>query len=221
MEFFLFCALLLVLFLLSQMTTKFLSRFLISIFHSHTTTIHVLAFLFLPGVVLHEFSHLIIANILFVPTGEVEFFPEIHGNQVKMGSVAIARTDPLRRFLIGVAPVIGGIGVILLVSQFVSPVIASWQNGAILYCIFEIANTMFSSSKDMEGALGFVLGAVSISIVLQILGVPVVAFLVQFFQKDFVGHFFTQINSFLFIALGLDVIIALIVPGAFSVLRRH
>lgn len=182
-------------------------------FHSQAAAIHLLSFLFLPGVILHELSHLIIANVLFVPTGEVEFFPEIHGSEVKMGSVAIAKTDPFRRFLIGVAPVIGGLGILLLAFTYLHAQIFSWQSAVLLYATFQVGNTMFSSNKDMEGAIGFLASIGIIGVVLQVIGVPVAGSVMQFVASEFVVSFFAHINMFLLLALGLDIFLVLLFEG--------
>lgn len=205
--------LLFILFLVSRWVTRLLSRLFMKLFHHQATTIYLLSFIFLPGVVLHEMSHLLFANLLFVPTGEVEFFPEIQGNEVKMGSVAIAKTDPLRRFLIGVAPVLGGIGVMLLASGLLLDSVFSWKSLFLFYIIFQVANTMFSSSKDMEGAVGFLLGLGVLGILLQLVGLPVWAFLVQGVQNGVVVNVVGRINLFLLLALGLDVFITLLFEG--------
>ncbi|HYK08413.1 MAG TPA: hypothetical protein VEW42_02855 [Candidatus Eisenbacteria bacterium] len=208
-----FTLLLGILFFLSRRLTMLISRILMRFFHSHHIVIYALSFLFLPGVVVHEFSHLLIANILLVPTGEVEFFPEIQGNQVKMGSVAIAKTDPLRRFLIGVAPVIGGLGILLLSFAYLHTPTLSWQSALLLYIVFQVGNTMFSSSKDMEGAVGFVIGTMLVGIVVQILGVPLVAWLVAVFQNPLLTSILGNINIYLFLAVGLDIFFVLLLAG--------
>src|SRR5690348_13575392 len=109
---------LLLLFLFSQQVTKLISHRLYRVFNSQKTVIHLLSFLFLPGVIVHEMAHLLVANILLVPTGEVEFFPEIRGDEVKMGSVEIARTDPVRRFIIGAAPLFVGLFVLCMMFWY-------------------------------------------------------------------------------------------------------
>ncbi|MBF8250153.1 MAG: hypothetical protein HW400_754, partial [Candidatus Levybacteria bacterium] len=93
-----------ILFLLSRLVNKTLSKFL---------SINLLSFIFLPGIIVHELSHLFVAMILFVPVGEMEFVPKKHGNSVKLGSVEIAKTDPIRRSLIGFAPVFAGLGFVV------------------------------------------------------------------------------------------------------------
>ena len=215
-----FCVLLFVLFLLSRSLTRLLSRLFMHVFHSQVTSIHALSFLFLPGVVLHELSHLLLANILFVPTGQVEFFPEIHGSEVKMGSVAIAKTDPLRRFLIGIAPVIGGLGIFLLAFSYLQTSVLGWQTIVLGYIVFQVGNTMFSSSKDMEGAVGFVVGAILIGIVLQFLGLPVVLWVTGALLSPYVLNLFGNINVYLLLALGLDIFLVLLFEGL-TRLRSH
>lgn len=216
MFFFAFCLILIILFFLSQHLTRSLSQLFLRVFRSQSVTIYLLSFLFLPGVTLHELSHLLVASILFVPTGEVEFLPEVRGSEVKMGSVAIGKTDPLRRFLIGVAPLLGGLGIILLVtSYFTHPVF--WQGALLLFIIFEIANTMFSSKKDMEGALGFLGAGVVLVILLQVFRIPLVQSLFAWIELPGVNLFFKQASMFLFIALGIDGVSLLLTHAALTV----
>ena len=60
------------------------------------------SFLFTPpGVFLHEFSHILMAEMLRVPTGELKLKPEIKDGHLTLGSAQIAATDPLRLTLIG------------------------------------------------------------------------------------------------------------------------
>src|SRR3989344_4485833 len=140
------------LFLLSRAMTKALSKFL---------SINLLSFLFLPGVIIHELSHLLIAGVLLVPVGHMEFTPKKSQNGVKLGSIEIAKTDPIRRSIIGFAPVFVGLMIVVsIVYIFTSNIeLLKSQNiyiltgtiFAICYLLFAISNTMFSSGKDMEG----------------------------------------------------------------------
>lgn len=213
------CGVLVCLFLLSRRLTRLISHLLIQFFHNQSVSIYSMSFLFLPGVVVHELSHLLVANLLLVTTGEVEFFPEIQGNEVKMGSVAIARTDPFRRFLIGVAPLLGGIGIMLLASVYLPSTLLSWQSVLLFYIIFEIANTMFSSNKDMEGAIGFLIGVVVLGLVLQLIGLPVFVSIVSFSQAPFITALAMRLTIFLLLAIGLDIFFILLLEGLLR-LRR-
>lgn len=194
------------LFILSQQLTKHLSRVFYKIFHHERIVIQFLSFLFLPGVILHELSHFLMASILMVPTGEIEFLPEVHGSEVKMGSVAIAKTDPFRRFLIGVAPLVMGLGVLFVVFWYFYPVktFLSWQTALLFYVIFEISNTMFSSRKDMEGAVGLLAAIAIIFVILFFLGVRFYSLIVPFILTPSFLGVLSSMNIFLFLAVFLD-----------------
>lgn len=158
---------------------------------SQSVTIHLLSILFLPGVIIHELAHMFIASLLFVRVGEIEFWPQIKEDGVKLGSVAVGKTDPFRRTLIGIAPVVVGLGVIISSLWFftsdvlqINPVI---KYILLIYILFEVGNTMFSSKKDMEGTVVFV-GA----IVIILLAVFLAGFHAPFI---WVGEFFSQAST--------------------------
>ena len=213
MAYIFFGGMMVLLFLLSRHITKTISHLLTRLFRSQSGAIYTLSFLFLPGVVLHELSHLFAANILFVPTGEVEFFPEIHGNSVKMGSVAVARTDPLRRFLIGVAPILGGFGGMFLAAGYLQGGVFLWKDVLLTYVLFQIGNTMFASKKDMEGALGFFVSVFVVGGVLEIVKIPVLEALVRFFATNTAQSFFYHLDFFLALAIATDIAMSVFLLG--------
>lgn len=161
-----------ILFFLSQELSKILSRVFYRLTGSQHYTIHLLAFLFFPGVVVHELAHWFVAGILFVRVGDIEFLPKIQGNTVKLGSASIAKTDPFRRFLIGVAPILVGVMGFFLIYYYCKSSIpgVNWQTLLAVYMYFEIGNTMFSSKKDMEGALGLFIAILVIYVFLFYFG---------------------------------------------------
>lgn len=158
----------LLLYILSQKTTTLIFRIFFSILKSERPTWAIVTFIFLPGTVVHEFSHLIVAEVLRVPTGELSFTPQIenknHGQtQVKAGYLKIANTDPLRRFMIGFAPVVFGLITSLVIIWFFQrfwPDLSLWWHKALFvsgigYLLFAVSSSMFSSKADMEGAQYF------------------------------------------------------------------
>ena len=63
-----------ILFLLSRSMSKVLSGFM---------SVNLLSFIFLPGIIIHELSHLLVAVMLFVPVGNMEFTPKRNGGARK------------------------------------------------------------------------------------------------------------------------------------------
>lgn len=110
---------------------------------SFVKTIYFL--LFFPGVIIHELAHFFVASLLFVPTGEISIFPE----EKRMGSIQVAKTDPIREAIIGLAPTIMGTAGILAIFSFANPKNLFW-----LYLVFAINNTMFASESDRRSWLG-------------------------------------------------------------------
>jgi len=129
--------------------------------------------LLLPGILIHELSHWLVANLLGVRTGKISLWPsQTRGKQIRLGSVRIARTDPLRASLIGVAPLISGSLAILIIGQLMlglggleeALLNGRWQQVGEsllaslkapdfwlwLYFIFAVSNAMLPSETDRE-----------------------------------------------------------------------
>lgn len=200
---------LLLLFFLSQLVSRNLALLLYRLTRSQSVSIHLLSFLFLPGVVIHELSHLLVANILFVQTGEIEFFPKLHGSSLKLGSVEVAQTDPIRRAIIGFAPVLVGTTLLLLSlfafsNGFGSTISLGVRLTVLLFVVFEIGNTMFSSRKDVEGTLELLLVLAVFAVVAFVLGVRIPSQWIQFFSEESVIKTLWQIDLFLCVPLFMN-----------------
>lgn len=198
---------LLLLFFLSRFLTQSLSQLFFFITKSQRFVIHLLSFLFLPGVIVHELSHLIMAVILFVPTGEIEFKPQMKGEKaIKMGSVAIGKTDPFRRALIGVAPILAGVS-ILAGALFYFTSSTSFSVIILLYVLFQITNTMFSSGKDVEGIVEFLLVMIILLVALYFVGfrVPQGVLNTLFSQNNI--DILKQLSLLFLVPLGMDAVI--------------
>jgi hypothetical protein len=163
---------------------------------------------------IHELSHALAAGLLGVAVGEMEFMPRVDGEHVKLGSVQIAQTDPFRRFLIGAAPFIIGT-FILLGILFYAAQNHFFDNIFIIiligYLVFEIGNTMFSSRKDMEGALELFGTIIVILIVLFLLGLRLPAFNPNsILEQPLVQEVFKRGSLFLLLPLAIDAIVILL-----------
>jgi hypothetical protein len=124
--------------------------------------------LLLPGVFLHEISHWMTAKLLGVQVGGVSLRPQFSrdGKRIELGAVRIARSDPFRESIVGVAPLVTGSALVLYLARnrlglqvFSAQVVAdlptqirqclSAPDAWIwLYLIFAISNAMLPSQSD-------------------------------------------------------------------------
>ncbi len=80
--------------------------------------VYVYFFLLLPGTAAHELSHLLVAAILGVKTGKVSLGPKPRENGVvQFGAVEYYRADPVRESLVGLAPLLVGSVLVLLIAH--------------------------------------------------------------------------------------------------------
>lgn len=124
------------------------------LFHSTKPGIYLYSLLVLPGTILHELSHWLMAEILQVRTGTITVLPELtgQGREERLGSVATAKSDPFRGFFIGVAPFITGIFLLLVLGQLLLTLwdqgAVWWQLALIIYSVMVLGNSMLISRAD-------------------------------------------------------------------------
>lgn len=154
------------------------------------------ALILFPGVVLHELSHWVTANLLGVRTGTISVIPRRQPDgTIQLGYVEYYKgknLGPVRESLIGGAPLIVGTAVILLISFWVFDVpefVAAVQSGDIdlltlglrdlfqtrfmllwVYLIFAISNGMLPSASDRRAWPAFIIGMIILAVVLYLFG---------------------------------------------------
>lgn len=156
---------------------------LMRIVRSRTIAVTVMTIVLFPGTVIHELSHLFTAEILGVRTGKLTLAPEsIEGNDIQSGSVAIAKTDPFRRTLIGIAPFVNGIAALTALSWWFTMIVTQGQFilldirlslVLIFYLILTISTTMFTSKEDMAGVIPVLLAIVLLAVSGYIAGIRI------------------------------------------------
>ena len=168
-----------------------------------------MAVLFLPGTIVHELSHFLAGLFLLVPVGEIEFIPEFDDGSIKLGSAEIGKTDPIRRFLIGVAPLIVGTILILLVVYLLSvkSIMGEniWLKRLIIgVMVFELGNTMFLSKKDLEGAWKIYLFLALLVILLYISGLSLSPETMGVISGSKIAIAFEKASVFMLVPLFID-----------------
>ncbi|HET90815.1 MAG TPA: hypothetical protein ENN99_08785 [Chloroflexi bacterium] len=126
----------------------------------------------LPGIALHEISHALAAILLGVKVGRISIRPKRTGQRIQLGFVPVEKTDVVRASLIGLAPLVVGSSVILLIGYWafdiaqVGATLVSAQWERLLaelvralktsdawiwaYVIFAVSNTMLPSRSDRQ-----------------------------------------------------------------------
>ena len=119
--------------------------------------------LLFPGIVLHELAHVLVALMLRVRVLQVNLFRLRRKGDPRQGEVVVVRADPLRMSLIGAAPLLLGIPVVLTLLRIVDvpalglsmasldalrPIVRDPLRLLGLYALWAIANAMFPSAAD-------------------------------------------------------------------------
>ena len=125
-----------------------------------------------PGVVLHELSHAAAALLLGARIGRISLRPTLTGEHIRLGAVPVQKTGPVRASFIGLAPLLVGSAVILLIGyaalglEAVGTALANqdWRRMSAglrqaltapdawvwFYVIFAVSNTMLPSRTDRQ-----------------------------------------------------------------------
>ncbi|MDP3941894.1 MAG: hypothetical protein Q8Q49_06325 [bacterium] len=195
---------LLVLLFLSRLVTRSLSRLIHNTTHRLRLTVKIFSFLLLPGTLIHELSHLLVSRLLGVKTHAFVLTPVLEENTVRLGSISIEKTDPFRKTLIGIAPLLVGLALVVLLLWWVANRVepAVWQILLVGYGIFQVSNTMFPSKADMTGAPQVVILLLGILIALLIIFGNGASFLIAIGSSTF----FEQAVSYLTGVVGIDTV---------------
>jgi hypothetical protein len=165
-----------------QMTTAF-ARLVHRLGGNQKTLIILWSIIFLPGTVIHEISHFLLAAATGARTGKIEIFPEFleqalddedKSRGVRLGSVQVSRLNPIQGFLVGMAPFFSGLALLVWLASLLQ---SDFQEKNYLtliietYFFFVIANSFFPSWTDIKQTLPLVVITLIVGLLLWFLGV--------------------------------------------------
>ncbi|PKO07603.1 MAG: hypothetical protein CVU41_00050 [Chloroflexi bacterium HGW-Chloroflexi-3] len=172
--------------------------------------IGIFSIILLPGVFIHEISHLLMAIILGVPVSKISLLPEItKQGKIRLGFVQTAKSDVVRDSLIGLAPFIIGLFIVAYIGTqklgFSALVDASYKAnisaflnslknlpemtdfGLWFYFAFAISTTMIPSEVDRQ----------SWKIIFLVISIILVIVIISGLGGWMVDHIYPAINKWL------------------------
>ncbi|MCS7220196.1 MAG: hypothetical protein RML36_03780 [Anaerolineae bacterium] len=179
----------------------------------------VLAWLiFLPGIVLHEASHWVVAHLLGLRPSRLRVWPERRGKLVRMGYVDFRAGGLLRDSLVGLAPFLTGCAVLLGVAaqvfgfdgqtgwrEAIQSVLSGLHQADLwlfIYLIFTVSNGMMPSASDRQAWGSLLLYMLLVAAGLYTLD------LLPALSPEVIAHLFKGVQALVY-ALGLAVAVDL------------
>ncbi len=137
------------------------------VFGKGTVSLYLYALLMLPGTLVHELSHFVVAKLLGVRTGKLSLRPHASpdGRWWQLGNIGVAETDVVRGSLIGLAPLLVGSALLVAIVHWgLGVTILKASGGSMdpelgdlpelrstwpwLYLLLVVGNSMFPSPSD-------------------------------------------------------------------------
>lgn len=202
-----------------QMTTD-ISRLVHRLGGSQHSAIVIWSIIFLPGTIVHEISHFLVAALTGARTGKIEIFPEYldeendNHTSVALGSVQTQKLNPIRGFLVGIAPFITGIALLIWLASLIQTSYFSGNYWIVLlegYLFFTIANSFFPSWPDIKQALPFVIISLVVALAAWYFGF-------QIFLSS--SSFVWTILDILWKTICASILLNLIIIGALFILSK-
>lgn len=204
----LFCTQLVALFFISRISIKYLFY----LFHrilSHDKVVYLLiAAIFLPGTILHELSHFAMAIVLLLKVRELHIFPQMENGYIKLGRVIYEKKDVVRSIIVGIAPII--LGLLFFWWLSIVDVLSThnvWIKIIVIYIIFVISTTMFSSKQDLID-LVYILPIIMIGgIIFYFFPIDISFITKQTILIEGTYKFLYDVNNYLFISLIIHIVL--------------
>lgn len=177
---------------------------------ANRVALYIYWLIMLPGVILHELSHALAALILFVNVQGIVISPTEDEGSVILGMVRHEKAGLLRSMIIGIAPLVAGVLIVLLIGALAFDLtgiyralvsgdwptairlptasLAHWWGWGALYLIFTFSANMFPSSADLLPWMWWGLAAAPFLIAaLAQLAAPLLPWLVMLVNSAFRG----------------------------------
>ena len=209
------------LFFVSRFTINEMFYFLRIFLKKETNIFVIISIIFFPGTVIHELAHFLVASVLFLRVRNLSIFPKFEGTYIKLGSILYEKKDALRGILVGVAPILVGVLIFFLVnSAKLFPTSNLYLNIVMLYLIFTVSSTMFSSKQDLVDLIFIIPLVIVIGGAIYIFNIKTdVLFKNKLFLEGLLG-FANKTNLYLLISLLINLGLITILRSTRLILKR-
>ena len=161
------------------------------------------------------------ATVLFLKVKHVSILPKKHNNLILLGSVEYEKKDPVRGFIVGIAPIISGIFFIWLIFWLrIFPSNNLLINILCIYGIFTISSTMFSSSQDLQDGLMILIMGITLAMVFWIINIDIYPLLKGILTLSAKLSFLVVVNYYLFITIAIHLGIIILLKGVRYFLQK-
>ncbi len=177
-------------------------------FKNSKISYYLISILYLPGTVFHELSHLFSALFLLTKINKIDLIPKIGNKEVTLGSVSIEKTDFLRGFVIGISPLLFGIGFFYYIFHFnFFPSNSLITNLLFCYLFFSISSSMFSSKEDLKDLYYFIGFILILGCIFYILNIDIRSI----FKINTFTNFLIDINKYFLISIIINLFFYIII----------
>lgn len=119
---------------------------MIRLIRSRRGAVWIYSVLTLPGLLVHEIAHFLMAALLGLRTGTIELLPVLSDSGgIEFGSVQVEKADPIRLSMVGLAPLIAGLPLVAWMSLKMPE--NYWVWGYLIVCV---TTHLLPSKQDMR-----------------------------------------------------------------------
>jgi hypothetical protein len=182
----------------------------------------LITFIFLPGTIIHELAHYIMAVILFLHVREISVFPEFERNYIKLGKVVYEKADFVRGILVGIAPIFAGLFIFWLLSVWnVFPNPNMYLSIVLGYLIFVISSSMFSSKQDLVDVVYIIPVLIIMAAIIYIFNINIVALLDNAPFMEGVADFIHKLNVYFLLSFVIHAAIIIVLKVINKLWKTH
>ena len=138
---------------------------------------------------------------------ELHLVPVWEKDHIRLGSVVYEKKDVFRSILVGIAPVITGLILFWIISQYEPFSHPNWGVKIFMgYVIFLLSSTMFSSKQDLVDIIYVLPVLIIISLIVYIFQIDLIGLLENFPKAvENINRFLYAIISYIAIAGGVHI----------------